>query len=253
MTRISRVVFPGMIGGICYKAWNGTKPKFLCPICHYHGPFYDVGGEWGSTKHEHCPQCGSNARMRLQYLVLEQLRRKLPAKKMSMLHFAPEKAFSMYFKGIFGQYHSADLANPLADYQVDLRDLPFDDQSYDFVFASHVLEHIDDDQKALSEIRRVLKPHGIAVLPVPIVSVKTIEYEQPNPYECGHVRSPGQDYFERYAQHFSTVEVMSSRDFPEEYQLYSYEDRTLWPTEQMPLREAMAGERHPDYVPICVV
>lgn len=115
------------------------------------------------------------------------------------------------------------------------------------------LEHIDDDQKALSEIRRVLKPHGIAVLPVPIVSVKTIEYEQPNPHECGHVRSPGQDYFERYAQHFSTVDVMSSRDFPEEYQLYSYEDRTLWPTEQMPLREAMAGERHPDYVPICVV
>jgi hypothetical protein len=49
------------------------------------------------------------------------------------------------------------------------------------VFASHVLEHIPDDGLAIREIRRILVPDGIAILPVPLVSLKTIEYAEPNP------------------------------------------------------------------------
>jgi hypothetical protein len=41
-----------------------------------------------------------------------------------------------------------------------------------------------------------LTPSGIAALPVPIVSATTIEY--PKAYEFGHVRSLGDDYFEKY-------------------------------------------------------
>ena len=33
-----------------------------------------------------------------------------------------------------------------------------------------VLEHVRDDIKAISEIRRVLKPGGIAIMPVPLVA-----------------------------------------------------------------------------------
>lgn len=247
--RLQMIVFPGSIGAGIYKVWRKNELQFVCPICDYHGPFYGVNTE----KHEHCPKCNANVRVRLQYLVIEELRKIHQLSNMAVLHFAPEKVLETYFRRIFRQYNSADLANPRVDYQADLLNLPFGDQSYDFLFASHVLEHIENDQKALSEIRRVLKPGGIAILPVPIVGVKTIEYTEPNPEECGHVRAPGQDYFERYVQYFSNVKVFNSKDFSEEYQLFNYEDRTIWPTVKMPLRLAMEGERHLDYVPVCFV
>lgn len=248
--------FPGPVGAGIYRAWNRNKQHFICPLCDYHGPFMDslYGVDlfaMSSEKHEHCPKCGSNERARLQYLVVEKLSRTYQLSNMSLLHFAPEKALQPYLRKIFRQYDTADLENPRVNYQADLLNLPFGDQSYDFVFASHVLEHIENDRKALSEIRRVLKPGGMAVLPVPIVAVKTIEYPEPNPEECGHVRAPGPDYFERYAEYFSKVEVFCSSDFPKEYQLFNYEDRSNWPTEKMPRRKAMAGDRHLDYVPVC--
>jgi predicted SAM-dependent methyltransferase len=182
---------------------------------------------------------------------MEKLRGTFQLSGMSLLHFAPERALKSYFRKTFQNYTTADLDRPDVDYQADLLSLPFADQSYDFVYASHVLEHVKNDSKAISEIRRVLRPRGIAVLPVPIVGVKTIEYAEPNVLECGHVRAPGADYFERYARHFSKVEVLNSRDFPEEHQLFNYEDRAKWPTKEMPLRKAMPGERHLDYVPVC--
>jgi len=45
--------------------------------------------------------------------------------------------------------------------------LPFDDNSFDMVYSSHVLEHIPDQIKALNEIYRVLKPGGIHFCVVP--------------------------------------------------------------------------------------
>ena len=33
--------------------------------------------------------------------------------------------------------------------------MPFKDNSFDFLLCNHVLEHIEDDQKAISEIYRV--------------------------------------------------------------------------------------------------
>lgn len=40
-------------------------------------------------------------------------------------------------------------------YEVDLQKLPFSDKSYDFVFCSHVLEHIDNPGAAMRELMRV--------------------------------------------------------------------------------------------------
>jgi SAM-dependent methyltransferase len=45
--------------------------------------------------------------------------------------------------------------------------LPLPDGSADFVTALDVLEHVEDDQKAMSEIWRILKPGGVAVVTVP--------------------------------------------------------------------------------------
>jgi len=39
----------------------------------------------------------------------------------------------------------------------------------------------------------VVQMNGIAILPVPLVCEKTLEYPEPNPYEAYHVRAPGMD------------------------------------------------------------
>lgn len=49
----------------------------------------------------------------------------------------------------------------------DLTDYPAVDEAYDVVFCNHVLEHIEDDVQALRELRRVLRPGGIAIVGVP--------------------------------------------------------------------------------------
>ena len=46
-------------------------------------------------------------------------------------------------------------------------DLPFRDGSFDIVMASDVLEHIEQDGEAVSEIARVLRPGGSAIISVP--------------------------------------------------------------------------------------
>lgn len=230
---------------------NIGRPKFECPICDYYGAFLDVYPITGVRKFAQCPQCGSVERHRIQKLVLARLFSTYNPSQSKIIHFAPEPFFSNYFKQRFHEYLSADLYQPNVDVKCDITDLPFNDQEFDFVYGSHVLEHVQNDLKALSEITRILKPNGIAILPVPVVCEKTIEYPEPNPSESDHIRAPGKDYFERYSQFFSRVEQYFSSDFPEKYQTFIYEDRSRYPNEASPLRQPCYGQRHDDIVPVC--
>lgn len=49
----------------------------------------------------------------------------------------------------------------------DVCDLPFGDAEFDLVLATDIIEHVDDDLRAVGEIRRVLAPGGIAIISVP--------------------------------------------------------------------------------------
>jgi SAM-dependent methyltransferase len=235
------------------RALNHSQEQFACPICNYEGPFVDFHSFAGTRKHAVCPKCRSLERHRLQYLVVTAALKDMNSLEMKMLHFAPEKYLRPIFAKRFGSYETADLYMGGVDHRVDILSLPFRDGTYDFVFASHVLEHIADDQKAIAEIRRILKPKGLAILPVPVVCDKTIEYPEANPHEAGHVRAPGLDYYDKYKHYFSRVEIHASQSFPEKYQLFVYEDRSVWPTANCPLRPPMQGARHSDFVPVCYV
>lgn len=234
-----------------FRLLNREKEQFHCPICSYVGPFADVNNFAGLRKHAKCPKCSSLERHRLQYLVLMDLFENSDPSRMKMLHFAPEPFLRSVFSSRFRNYETADLFMKNVTHKADLQNLPFKDGSYDFIFASHVLEHIQDDRRAVREIRRVLKPGGIAILPVPVVCEKTIEYPEANPNEAGHVRAPGLDYFQRYQESFERVEVRSSNSLPPRHQIFIYEDRSRWPTRDCPLRPPMPGEKHPDFVPVC--
>lgn len=125
-----------------------------------------------------------------------------------MLHIAPEQCFLKLFKKQKNlNYITADLYSPIADVKADICNLPFENDSFDIVFCNHVLEHIEDDNKAMSELYRVLKPGGLGVFQIPqdLSLEKTYEdFSITDPKErtkhfgqYDHVRVYGKDYFHR--------------------------------------------------------
>ena len=137
-----------------FRLLNRRKEPFECPVCNYSGPFADLDGFAGVRKHAMCPQCKALERHRLQYLVVSDFLTKNDGLAMSMLHFAPEAFFRGMFSQRFGKYETADLFMPGVNHKADLINLPFPDESYDVIYASHVLEHIKDDRKAIQEINQ---------------------------------------------------------------------------------------------------
>lgn len=85
-----------------------------------------------------------------------------------MLHIAPELCYMSRFESMENlEYITGDIESPLAKIKMDIHDIPIDDDSIDVIFCNHVLEHVDDDIKALNEMKRVLKPGGWAILQIP--------------------------------------------------------------------------------------
>ncbi|WP_100802127.1 class I SAM-dependent methyltransferase [Ulvibacter sp. MAR_2010_11] len=136
-----------------------------------------------------------------------------------VLHFAPEQAFYSRFRKMKHlDYTTTDLNSPIADIKADICNLPFEDNSYDFIICNHVLEHIPDDTKAMQELYRVLTPGGTAILQVPYDAERSVTFEDDSitdPKERArifgqydHVRVYGIDYFEKLASVGFKVEAV---------------------------------------------
>lgn len=129
-------------------------------------------------------------------------------KSHKLLHFAPEQAFYKRFKKLENlDYTTTDLNSPLADVKADICDLPFEDNSYDIILCNHVLEHIPDDKKAMSELLRVMKPGGWGIFQVPQELERETSFEDDSITDkkkraeifgqYDHVRIYGKDYFKK--------------------------------------------------------
>ncbi len=78
------------------------------------------------------------------------------------------------YKNLYGidiSKHAINVSKALnskADFQVmDVQDLKFNKNTFDFVVAIDVLEHLPDPKKGIKEISKVLKPNGILILATP--------------------------------------------------------------------------------------
>lgn len=197
-----------------------------CNICGWFGyRFEPFGNAQTFRKDASCPICGSLERHRAARLMLGD---KIPAGQ-RVLHMAPEPLMVQWLVSKSCEYLNGDLFNP-AMRKMDLTDIDLPDESRTLVWCSHVMEHIPDDRKALSEIFRVLAPGGLAVLQVPIRG--DVTYENPaiqddegrlsHFLQEDHVRLYGKDFKQRIEEAGFLCEMLSTGTLPLEVQsLYS--------------------------------
>ena len=153
-----------------------------------------------------CPGTLSLERHRLLWLYLDRETSFLND-SLKVLHVAPEQVFYQKFKSFsHWKYTTTDLHSPLADVKADICALPFEDNSYDLILCNHVLEHIPNDRKAMSELYRVLKKGGTLIAQVPLDENRTTTFEDNSITDrkertkvfgqYDHVRVYGKDYLE---------------------------------------------------------
>ena len=221
--RISRYYYlDKFLRKICiFKIRLGSKlnpPKKLhtCPSCGKSFPyFYPIVAGDSISYNVQCPHCNSYERHRAQWLYYTKETTIFTSEKpVAILHCAPEKLFfTQFYENPNVDYYPVDkwegytvCGKKMRDY-VDITKLPYAEDMFDYILCNHVLEHIEDEQAALFELKRVLKPDGYAFLNVPIdpSMEETLENPAYNTYalrlkyygQCDHVRKYGLDYQKR--------------------------------------------------------
>jgi hypothetical protein len=197
----------------------------FCPICQNASGRFRPFGVVPRDEAE-CPRCLSLERHRLQWLYLTRQTDLFDGRPKKVLHVAPE--FSLYpplHERLGRGYITADLRQR-AMVRMDIMDIQYPDAFFNVILCSHVLEHVDDDRRAMREFARVLKPGGWAILLVPITAERTVEDPSiTDPAERlrlfgqdDHVRRYGPDYVDRLRECGFAVRILHVPDVatPEE-------------------------------------
>ncbi len=204
-----------------------TGTKRLCPVCgrssrKFHRSKRDF------RQDAQCVYCGSLERQRFAWLYLTKKTDLFDGKWKRMLHIAPEECFENKIRKQLGDdYITADLLNPKAILKMDITDIKYPDESFHVIYCSHVLEHIENDRKAISELFRVLRKNGWAIIMVPVNADKT--FDDPAALDPqsrlrifghkGHVRRYGPDFADRLREAGFQVKVINVSDLFDEKEI----------------------------------
>ena len=165
---------------VCNMRVEGFEalPEFYLENLEKHGwPYTGDEAETCNFRAYQCPYCKSSDRDRLYALYLHHYLTQLkPNTSLSIVDFAPSAPLSDFIRRQIMRarsnisYRTADAFADGADDRVDITNMHlYEDARFDFFLCSHVLEHVADDQTALRELRRILKPGGKGILMVPII------------------------------------------------------------------------------------
>ena len=154
--------------------------RVACPLCGKSFRKFLPYGYVTPRKNALCPHCLALERHRLLWLYLERettLKEALP----ELLHIAPEVCLMRHlkplYKGAKERYRTADLESPLADLHFDIQQIPIEDNQVEVVICNHLMEHVEDDRRAMRELHRILRPGGWGVLLSPVELDRWITYE----------------------------------------------------------------------------
>ena len=180
-----------------------------CPVCGSRYRRFLPYGYVTSREDALCPHCLALERHRMIWLWLKEssdLFEGYPR----LLHIAPEVSLMRHFKRHYRDnrnYITADLESPLADLHFDVQSIPLEEESVDVIICNHLLEHVEDDRRAMAELYRILKHGGWGIMLVPEDRSRATTFEDDSitdPEErtrifgqYDHRRIYGRDYDER--------------------------------------------------------
>lgn len=187
----------------------GFNPKYSCPVCqkkiikfkvfpkYYldnlkrNNFIYDINDfETLNIKNNTCPYCLTGDGNRLCALYLhKKLSRLNKKKRYKFIDFAPVQSLSKLIKSYKSvEYRSADLYMENVDDKVDISNMKiYKDKSVDIFLCSHVLEHVEDDNKAIRELHRILNDDGWGIIMVPIM-LSISKVQENKKYTCENDR-----------------------------------------------------------------
>lgn len=113
--------------------------------------------------------------------------------------------------------------------RIDLCKIPFENSYFDLIICNHVLEHIDDDLKAIREMHRVLASHGHAIVTIPQDPSRSQTYEDKKITsaedralafgQADHVRIYGKDFSDRLKSSGFAVNSIRAQDLAPQQEL----------------------------------
>ena len=207
-------------------AYSDDLPNY-CPICGTVTVFNPFGNP--PRPNAVCPVCGSLERVRFTNVYMKYRLQHVFDNPCRVLHFAPERAFYDYFRNNKNvDYYPVDI-NPdfYKAMNIDIRDkvnmeeIPYEDNYFDLIYNSHVLEHVPDDLKAMRELYRVLKDDGTCLVAVPLFDIpETLQNDEYNTPELrlkyygqeDHLRKYGNDFTEKLKSAGFEVEELMPKD-----------------------------------------
>lgn len=219
-----------------FRALSYFGLKYQCNICNGHFREFlpmginkkvtnDIVG--GGYRFALCPRCRSTDRERLIYwYIIHKTNILNSSKSIKLLHIAPERNLQKVFRASSKmEYINGDLNPLIAEEVIDITDINFENNYFDFIICNHVLEHVKDDKKATLELFRVLKPSGEAILQVPMfkTTIKTFEdfsivlSEEREKYfgQKDHLRIYGKDYKEKLESAGFKVKLFDVKNYLE--------------------------------------
>ena len=214
-----------------------------CPICGCRRRKFLPYGYVTSRENALCPNCLALERHRLIWLWLERETDLLTQSK-RILHIAPEVALMRKFKQIYSSlkdlYITADLESPLATLHFDVQQIPLADEQFDVIICNHLLEHVESDHQALTELHRIMRHGGVGIILSPMDESRATTFEDDSITDeaertrifgqYDHRRIYGRDYSERLRRAGFEVEVIdyAAQLTPAEHTLYALTDEKLY-------------------------
>jgi len=210
--------------------------KVDCPVCEKSfKKFLSYGSNVAHRDNVLCPYDLTLERHRLMWVYLKNKSNFFTAEKLKVMHIAPEQCFYSEFKKQNNlEYTTGDLLSPLADIHFDLHKIPLEDNQYDVIFCNHVLEHVEDDHKCMTELHRIMVSGGWGIFQVPIdtsrietyedASIVSPEEREKHFWQYDHVRLYGLDYQKKLEAAGFEVEIYDyHQDMPkEQYEKYRF-------------------------------
>lgn len=199
--------------------WYGRNVE--CNICDSYLRKWSLYGDKEKVNRI-CPVCYSFGRQRFLWYCIENSFIEIKP-GLRILHIAPEMCIRHHLEKIThdGQYFTGDLNEEDVDIQIDITNITQPDSSYDLIICSHVMEHVPDDDRALSEFHRILKAEGKLIIQVPLSGSKqtyennniTTPQERASAYgQSDHLRLYGLDFMNKIRSHGYNLTVLDPKE-----------------------------------------